>query len=73
MKADRSREVAPYDELGEDDVIALQVENEKLRRVVARLAPDGFSRYVVLCDDGSVITTDELMDGDDVLVDRGES
>ena len=44
---------------------------EELRNAVDQLAPiDG--RYVVLCDDLSIIATDELMDGDNVLVDRGE-
>lgn len=45
-------------------------EIERLQEIIDHLAPlDG--RYVVRCDDGSIIATDELMDGDDVVVDRG--
>jgi len=44
---------------------------DRLRSALAAQMEDQDGRYVVLCDDGSVITTDDLMDGDDVLVDRG--
>ena len=42
-----------------------------LRERLAAQVDDQDGRYVVLCDDGSIIATDEFMVGDDVLLDRG--
>jgi hypothetical protein len=44
---------------------------EALREVVSDLVSNN-GRYIVLCDDGSLLATDDLMDGDNVIIDRGE-
>ena len=53
-----------------EGVPALFDEIEALRALLAWQVEDQDGRYVVLCDDGSIIATDDRMDGDDVLLDR---
>lgn len=55
-------------DMAADDIERLSLAVDTLARRSVSL--DG--RYIVLCDDGSVIATDDLEDGDNVLVDRGE-
>lgn len=48
----------------------LESERDRYKSGLMTLADDN-TRYLVLADDGSLVPTDDLLDGDNVVLDRG--